>query len=329
MLSTDCPILKQEDIKDQLSGSKSFSKLDFKSMFWQLELHPDFRYFTVFYANNKLYRYTRLIMGVKPAQSELNAALRPTFGHIPRVFLIHDNLIIATKTTTEHKDTLLKVKEAIQNVNLTLNLEKCIFGNPEKVWGMLFTSEVVKPDPEKVKALQNIKPPKYKNELKSFICMMQSNSDFMPSFAKAVAPLQRLLNEKGFCWTHMYQKAFDKILKMFSDNLLLSYFDITLPTYIFADAYKTGLGTILCQGKDFGNLKPVAIASRYTNQAEKNYAQLDLETMAIDFPLCRFRSYLLGSPNETIVITEYFPLINIFDSKQFGSIRTEIKAPRY
>ena len=52
-------------------------------------------------------------MGVKSAHSELNAALRPIFGHIPHVFLIHDDLIIATKTTSEHKDTLLKVMEAI------------------------------------------------------------------------------------------------------------------------------------------------------------------------------------------------------------------------
>ena len=71
---------------------------------------------------------------------------------------------------------------------------------------------------------------------------------------------------------------------------------MTLPTYTFTDTHKTGLGAILRQGKDFENLKPVAIASRCTNQAEKNYAQLDLEAMAIDFSLPRFRLYLLGSP---------------------------------
>ena len=49
---------------------------------------------------------------------------------------------------------------------------------------MLFTSEEVKPDPEKLKALEHISPPKDKNELKSFICMMQSNSGFIPNFAK-------------------------------------------------------------------------------------------------------------------------------------------------
>ena len=128
LISTNCLIPKQEYIKAHLSSSKSFSKLDFKSAFWQLELHPDSFYFTDFNVNNKFYCYTRLIMGVKPAQSELNAALKPIFGNMPNVFFIHDDLIIATKTTNQHKDTLLKVMEEIQNANLTLNQEKCIFG---------------------------------------------------------------------------------------------------------------------------------------------------------------------------------------------------------
>ena len=136
LISTNYPIPKQEDIKAKLSGSKVFSKLDFKSAFWQLELDPDSRHLTVFHANNKLYRYTYLIMGIKPAQSELSAALRPIFGHIPNVFLIHDDLVIATKTTDKHKDTLSKVMEAVRKANLTLNQKKCIFGKSEiKFWG--------------------------------------------------------------------------------------------------------------------------------------------------------------------------------------------------
>ena len=41
-------------------------------------------------------------MGVKPAQAELNTALKPIFSHITNVYQIHDDLIIATKSTEEH-----------------------------------------------------------------------------------------------------------------------------------------------------------------------------------------------------------------------------------
>ena len=89
-----------------------FSKLYYKSVFCQLELHRDSLYFTVFLANNKLYCYTHLIMGVKPAQSELNSPLRPRV-HISYVFLIQNNLKIATEMTSQHKRTLLEVMEII------------------------------------------------------------------------------------------------------------------------------------------------------------------------------------------------------------------------
>ena len=39
--STNLPIPRQEDIKAQLAGNEVFSKVDFKSAFWQLELHPE------------------------------------------------------------------------------------------------------------------------------------------------------------------------------------------------------------------------------------------------------------------------------------------------
>ena len=69
-------------------------------------------------------------------------------------------------------------------------------------------------------------------------------------------------------------------------------------------------------------MKPVAIASRCTNKTEKHYAQIDLGAMAIDFALRRFRSYLVGSPSDTLIFTDHSPLINIFNVKCSGSIRT-------
>ncbi|CAB4016211.1 Hypothetical predicted protein [Paramuricea clavata] len=95
--ASNLPIPRQEDVKAKLSGAKVFSKMDFKSAFWQPELQRDSRYLTVFHANDKLYRYKRLTMGVKPAQGELNMALQPLFAHIPQAHLIHDDLIVATK----------------------------------------------------------------------------------------------------------------------------------------------------------------------------------------------------------------------------------------
>ena len=141
--ATNQPIPKQEDIRVKLSGCEVFSKLDFKSAFWQIELEEESRYLTMFNANGKLYRYKRLTMGVKPAQGELNNALQPVFAHIPEAHLIHDDLIIATKTNAEHAQVLKDVMTAISRAGLTLNPSKCFIGKSDVLfWGMIYDKTV-------------------------------------------------------------------------------------------------------------------------------------------------------------------------------------------
>ena len=324
--ANNTPIPRMEEIKSKLKGAKYFSKMDLKSAYWQLELHPDACYLTVFECNGRLYRYKRLLMGVKPAQGELTMALQPIFSHIPNVHLIHDDLVIAAKTKAEHNKALEAVLEAVSNAGLTLNPSKCSYGVSEiKFWGMIFSADGVRPDPEKVDALDDLEPPRNKEELKSFICMMQSNSDFIKKFSQKIAPLRELLQKNTrYVWTQTHQETFENIIAAFRKDTLLQYFDLNEQTYIFVDGHKSGLGAILAQGPSIESCKPVDIKSRCTNKAEsKGYAQLDLEAMAVDFALRRFRQYLVGSPHPCIIVTDHKPLLGVFNGRRSGSIRTE------
>ena len=284
--ANNTPIPRMEEIKAQLSGAKYFSKMDLKSAFWQLELHPDVRYLTVFECNGQLYRYKRLLMGVKPAQGELNMALRPIFANIPDVYLIHDDLIIAAKSMNDHNKALTAVMEAASAAGITLNPTKCVFGKNEiKFWGMVVSEEGIRPDPEKVDALNDLTRPRNKEELKSFICMMQSNSDFISKFSQKIAPLRELLKKNArFRWTGEHQKIFEQVIAAFKKDTLLRYFDLNKQTFIFVDGHKSGLCAILAQGDSIESAKPVDIKSRCTNKPEQSrYPQLDLEGMAVDF----------------------------------------------
>lgn len=323
--SSNLPIPKQEDIKASLANSKIFSKMDFKTAFWQLELHPSARHLTVFRANNKLYRYKRLTMGLKPAQGELNTALGPLFAGIANAHLIHDDLIIAAKDIESHNLALKQVMEAIDRAEITLNPDKCMFGYKEiKFWGLIISEHGIKPDPEKVNALDHITCPKSKEELISFLCMMQSNAEFIPNFSKKSAVLRELTKgDKKFVWEKEQEHCFSNMINEFKTASLLQYFDMNKRTFIFTDAHKSGLGAMLAQGSSIEDAHPVAVASRTTNKAEQRYPQIDLEAMGIDFALRRFRNYLVGSPDQIEIITDHKPLRNIFNGNRKGSVRTE------
>ena len=92
-----------------------------------------------------------LPQGALPAASELNNALRQIFSYVPEAFIIHDDIIIATKSQEEHYSVLEKIFTILEEHNLTLNGSKCIFLSQDiPFWGMRFTSKGIKTMPRKV-----------------------------------------------------------------------------------------------------------------------------------------------------------------------------------
>ena len=322
---TNIPIPKPDDIKAQLSGNKIFSKLDFRSAFHQLELEEDSRLLTVFHGDGRLMRYNRLTMGSTPASGELTKALRPLFQHIKGAHIIHDDLIVAGTDDADHDTTLHQVCATIVESGMSLNLEKTIIGKEQiPWWGLIITGDGIMPDPQKVSALKHASPPKSKEELLSFLCMIQANKDFIPNLARKTVHLRQLTKKhQRFVWDKHCKKEFDTLKEEFRKDTLLRHFDPNLQTYIRVDAHKTGLSAILMQGPDEESAKPIAFASRATTPVESRYPQLDLEALAIDFGLRRFRFYLVGGPNAAVVITDHKPLESIFKNVRLGSVRTE------
>ena len=324
MMPNRSPIIRPEEIKAQLSSYKFFSKIDFKSAYWQLNLDEESRKLTVFHAGERLMRYKRLPMGACPATGELAEALRPIFADLKDVHPIHDDVIIGGRTQEEHDANLYAACKKIQESGMTLNIKKCIIGKSEiPWWGLIITDKGVRPDPKKVEALQHAARPRNKDEVKSFLCMVQSNKDFIPNIARLTTNLRNLTKKHTqFMWTKRCQDEFEKLCSSFKEETLLKHYDPDQHTYIFVDAHRTGLSAILAQGDSMETSKPVAFASRATTQIENRYPQLDLEALAIDFGMRRFRLYLVGAP-EVVIITDHKPLEAIFKNKRQGSIRSE------
>ena len=178
---------------------------------------------TVFHSGGKLYRYKRLVMGLKPSQGELNAALQPLFAHLPDVHVIHDDIVIATVNESSQIQVVDEVLKILRKSGLTLNGDKCTFGAQEiKFWGLLISADGVRPDPEKVEALEHLTTPNNKEELVSFLCMMQSNADFIPGFSKKATLLSELTKKDAkFHWDEKHEACFRELLSSFRKDVLL------------------------------------------------------------------------------------------------------------
>lgn len=85
----------------------------------------------------------------------------------------------------------------------------------------------------------------------------------------------------------------------------LKFFDVQKPVTLSVDASSEGIGAVILQDK-----KPVAYGSRALTDAQKNYAQIEKELLAIVYGCEKFHQYVYGK--EVEVESDHKPLESIF-----------------
>ena len=145
------------------------------------------------------YRFTRLPFGIKSATEVFQNHMSELFADIEGVKVIADDLIWG-KDDEEHDARLKEVLTRAREVNLKFNAKKCKIKQEEVPYvGHVLSKDGLKPDPGKIRAAKEIKPPKNAKELKKFLGFIQYLGKFMPNMATESAPLRELL-EKNVPW---------------------------------------------------------------------------------------------------------------------------------
>ena len=145
------------------------------------------------------YRFTRLPFGIKSATEVFQNHMSELFADMEGVKVIADDLIWG-KDDEEHDARLKEVLTRAREVNLKFNAKKCKIKQEEVPYvGHVLSKDGLKPDPEKIRAVKEMKPPENANELKTFLGFIQYLGKFMPNMATESAPLRELL-EKNVPW---------------------------------------------------------------------------------------------------------------------------------
>ena len=124
----------------------------------------------------------------------------------------------------------------------------------------------------------------------------------------------RVRNEP-FQWTGECQKAFDDLRNLLVMSPVLAYpqFGDQKEFVLETDASKVGLGAVLSQKQEDGNLHPIAYASWKLQPAERNYGITELETLGLVWAAKYFRPYLLG--HHCLAYTDHLACTSLLNSK--------------
>ncbi|POM73935.1 LOW QUALITY PROTEIN: Hypothetical protein PHPALM_9171 [Phytophthora palmivora] len=212
-----------------------------------------------------------------------------------------------------HRVHLGKLLELMRKHKLYVNLKKYIFGASEiPVLGCLVGKNGVRPDPEKVRVINEWPTPSNVKELRQFLGLATYLCKYVENYADKIRPLSQLLKkEAAWTWTADYQQAFDAGL---TEAPILAVADQDRSFHVVCDASDIAIGCALMQLDHDGHDRVVYYQSRQLKPAERNYPVHDKERLAMKYALAKFRVYLLGN-SPFVVYTNH------------ASLRTAVKSP--
>lgn len=303
------PLPRIDDIIDTIGSSTYFSCLDLASGYWQIELHDEAKEKTAFTTFSGLYQFNVMPFGLCCAPATFQRLIeRVLHGLLWKICFVYlDDILVCVNSFEDHLNNLKIVFERLDQANLKLKPSKCRFFMEEVPFlGHLICNNGVKPDPSKVSSVQNFPRPENTNHLRSFLGLCSYYRRFVADFSQIAEPLHKLLKKNiKFIWTNDCENAFQQLKSSLCKAPVLRFPDYRKTFLIQTDASQFGLGAILAQVHADGE-HPVSFASRTLSKAERNYATIEKEALAVIWALKHFRPYIYGQ--KCVLMTDHAPL---------------------
>lgn len=319
------PLPAVEQTLAQLAGARVFSKLDANSGFWQIPLSLESALLTTFITPFGRYCFHRLPFGITSAPEHFQRRMSELLTDLEGVICMMDDILVYGRTSEEHDKRLTKVLHKLESASLTLNREKCQFSKTQvKFLGQVIDQAGIRPDPDKVAAIQNVPTPTTVGDVRRFLGMANHLSKFSPNLANKTKPLRELLIKSNqWTWGEPQEKAFQDIKDALVSGTVLALYDPNRETIVSADASSYGVGAVLLQKQSDGQPKPIAYISRALTTTEQRYAQIEKEALAFTWACERFSDFLMGKSFH--IFTDHKPLVPLFSSKKLDELPIRVQ----
>lgn len=304
--STSLP--NQQELFDVVGGCFWLTRLDLRSGFNQVRIHPEDIEKTAFNTPWGHFECTAMPFGLTNAPATFQALMQEVLQErlYKGVVVFVDDFLIYSKTEEEHLEMVQWVFEQLRKHKLYGAVDKCVFmRNEVDILGHKINAEGITTQTSKIKAIQEWPAPTVVKQLQSFLGLTNYYRNFVAGFSRIAAPLYALVEKKKrWEWSTVEQKAFTDLKDALSSTPTLALPDPNQPYVIHTDASQIAIGAVLSQQKPNG-LQPIAFMSHKLNSAERNYPTHEQELLAIVRAAQDWRYYLLGSPHETVVYTDH------------------------
>jgi hypothetical protein len=214
-LNDPYPLPRIDQIVDSASRCDLLSFIDAYSGFHQIKMARDDRRHTAFVIVDGLYCYIVMPYGLLNALPTFARAMNITLGDLVRdiVEVYVDDIVVKTRESNSLLENLAQVFDKLRATSTKLNPEKCVFGvSAGKLLGFLVSHRGIEANPDKVRAIEAMRPPARLRDVQRLTESLASLSHFISRLAERALPFFKLMRGSGpFTWTEEAERAFQEM----------------------------------------------------------------------------------------------------------------------
>ena len=168
-----------------------------------------------------------------------------------------DDILVWGKIKEEHDRRLIKTLERAKEINLTLNIMKCMFREKEAIYlGHKLSAKGITPQHSKIHAAVMLPVPENNQVVRRLLGMVNCLVKFYSHITSVTAKWRELLRkDTNWKWKEEHQTSFENIQQILAKPACLGFYDGTKPVRLQVDTSKGGSGAVLIQ-----DVRPVGYA---------------------------------------------------------------------
>ncbi|GKC97639.1 putative reverse transcriptase domain-containing protein [Tanacetum coccineum] len=193
------PLLRIDNLFDQLQGSSVYSKIDLRSGYHQLRVCEEDILKTAFRTRYGHYEFQVMPFGLTNApivfMDLMNRVCKPYLDKFVIVFI--DDILIYSKNKQEHEEHLKIILELLKKEELYAKFSKCEFWIPTvQFLGHVIDSKGIHVDPAKIESIKDWISPKSPTEVRQFLGLAGYYQRFIEGFSKIARSMTKLTQKK-------------------------------------------------------------------------------------------------------------------------------------